>query len=163
MAQRKVFVGGSIRVRALPSCVKDFLDAEIAAGSSFLLSDAAGVDTEVQKHLYARGCRDVTVYTMHKSRANIGGWPVKYHRASVGVRGGAYHAVKDREMDRAADVGIMVWDGSSRGTCNNITELLDAGKPTYVFDASRDAATIYRDRASFDERETRDHTNERPR
>ena len=127
-------MGGSIRVAALPSSIKEILDAEMAAGSSFILGDAEGVDVEVQRHLNARNYRDVTIYTMDRSRANVGQWTVKNHKAPAGVRGGAYYAVKDREMDRASDAGIMIWDGSSSGTRNNIVALLGAGKPCVVHD-----------------------------
>jgi hypothetical protein len=36
-------------------------------------------------------------------------------------------------MAREADYGLMVWDGRSRGTRNNVHNLLKRGKPVVVF------------------------------
>ena len=44
-----------------------------------------------------------------------------------------YFAMKDAEMSRAADFGIMIWDGKSRGTLNNIFNLLEQRKEADVY------------------------------
>lgn len=41
--------------------------------------------------------------------------------------------MKDAEMSRAADFGIMLWDGKSKGTLNNILNLLEKQKEADVY------------------------------
>jgi hypothetical protein len=36
-------------------------------------------------------------------------------------------------MAEEADYGLMLWDGVSRGTLNNIRNLLHRGKPVVIF------------------------------
>lgn len=152
-----VFVGGSIGVRELPISAKDLLDRAMAERAAIIVGDAPGADTAVQHYLAERNYDNVTIYAMDRVRENVRGWPVKNHHAPAGVSGGAYYAVKDRAMDQAATRGIMIWDGRSSGTHNNILALLDAGKPVSVYDFRDWRITTYRTRASFDERLARGH------
>jgi hypothetical protein len=48
------------------------------------------------------------------------------------VIGDAY-ATKDRAMAAAATVGLMLWDGQSRGTLMNVLRLADRNKPVVVY------------------------------
>jgi hypothetical protein len=44
-----------------------------------------------------------------------------------------YYATKDRAMAAAATVGLMLWDGQSRGTLMNVLRLSRCGKPVMVY------------------------------
>lgn len=59
----------------------------------------------------------------------------------MGITGSQWHAVKDRAMDRDADEGVMIWNGKSSGTRNNILSLLEAQKSCIVQD--NDETFIY--------------------
>jgi SHS2 domain-containing protein len=52
---------------------------------------------------------------------------------NAGEKGFDFYTLKDREMAREADYGFMVWDGKSRGTLNNIVNLLSETKSTLLF------------------------------
>ena len=132
--KRIIFIGGSIVVRELPAAIENILDtAMLEGGASFVVGDAPGVDTLVQGYLSKAGWPHVTVYCMNYARSNIGRWPVAKHKAPAGVTSSAWHAIKDRAMDAAATDGVMVWNGTSSRTRNNILALLGAGKPCTVW------------------------------
>jgi hypothetical protein len=44
-----------------------------------------------------------------------------------------YYATKDRAMAAEATVGLMLWDGQSRGTLMNVVRLVGHGKPAVVY------------------------------
>jgi hypothetical protein len=44
-----------------------------------------------------------------------------------------YHTAKDLAMAESADCGFMLWDGLSKGTLNNILNLLERGKKSVVY------------------------------
>jgi hypothetical protein len=44
-----------------------------------------------------------------------------------------YYATKDRAMATAAAVGLMLWDGQSRGTLMNVLRLAERKKPVVVY------------------------------
>ena len=44
-----------------------------------------------------------------------------------------YYAFKDIEMAKESDYGIMIWDGESKGTLNNINNLLRQNKQVLVY------------------------------
>jgi hypothetical protein len=45
----------------------------------------------------------------------------------------SYYSVKDLAMAQDAGCGVMLWDGVSKGTLNNIENLLSGGKKTLVY------------------------------
>ena len=44
-----------------------------------------------------------------------------------------YYATKDRAMAEVATVGLMLWDGQSRGTLMNVLRLAARQKPVVVY------------------------------
>ena len=52
-------------------------------------------------------------------RNNVGDWPTREIDAPRGARGFDYYSLKDRAMAEAAEYGLMLWDGKSKGTVNN--------------------------------------------
>lgn len=98
-----------------------------------LLGDANGADKMVQDYLATRGYKCVVVYCMQQCRNNIGNWPTKHISAPDGRKDFTYYAAKDLAMARDAKCGIMLWDGRSKGTLNNVQQLLDARKHVLVY------------------------------
>jgi adenine-specific DNA-methyltransferase len=57
-------------------------------------------------------------------------------RRSESVKGFEFYAVKDREMAREADFGLMIWDGKSVGTILNVLRLIRADKKAVLFNVA---------------------------
>jgi len=128
-----VFIGGSRAVSRLPSIVRDKLDDLIKRNCTILVGDANGADKAVQQHFAQRGYAHVIVYCMDHCRNNMGGWPTKHMSRRDARKDFAYYAVKDAAMADDARCGVMLWDGKSKGTLNNIQHLTGAGKKTLVY------------------------------
>jgi hypothetical protein len=104
-------------------------------GFTVIVGDANGVDKAVQQYLSSKNYGNVVVFCMEDGcRNNVGGWPTRTIRTSErGRRGFAYYSTKDRAMAEEADYGLMLWDGSSRGTLTNIVHLVREGKTVVVY------------------------------
>ena len=134
MAPPKVFLAGSRRISRLPVEVKRRIDAMIDGEFRILVGDAAGADKAVQGYLADRAYRNVVVHCMEKScRNNVGHWPARRVAAPPGTRGFDYYSIKDRVMADTAEYGLMLWDGKSKGTINNIVNLLRRQRPAVVY------------------------------
>lgn len=142
--QAKVFIGGSRRLSRLNKEVRHRLDNIVEKGLTVIVGDANGADKAVQRYLADKRCDRVMVFCMRgKCRNNIGRWPTRDISAPPGARGFSYYAAKDRVMTGEADYGLMLWDGSSRGTLTSIVDLVRHGKPVVVYVApSKSSVTI---------------------
>jgi len=129
----KVFIGGSQSIRKLPAPVAARVDNIVESDFTVLIGDANGADRCVQKYLAEKGYADVLVFCTEVCRNNADGWKTTVISANSGEKGFDFYALKDREMAREADYGFMVWDGKSKGTLNNILNLLSENKGTLVF------------------------------
>lgn len=65
-------------------------------------------------------------------RNNVGYWEVRSVDPPKGARGFELYSVKDTQMAKDASYGLMLWDGKSRGTLENMRNLLVHGKPVTV-------------------------------
>jgi len=128
-----VFIGGSRAIARLNETIRARLDDLTQQDCHILIGDANGADKAVQKYLASRGYRNVTVYCMGTPRNNAGDWKIHAVHADSSRRGFAYYAAKDIEMARAAECGLMLWDGRSKGTLHNILNLLGADKKVLVY------------------------------
>jgi hypothetical protein len=129
-----VFISGSRRASRLNAEVRHRLDRIIDRGLRVLVGDANGADKAFQTYLASRGYRNVEVFcTEGICRNNIGGWRTRGVPAPEAHSGFEYYSAKDAEMAREASVGLMLWDGRSRGTLANISRLLDAHKKAVVY------------------------------
>jgi hypothetical protein len=128
-----VFIGGSRAVSRLNPAIREKLDDLIARNCHILIGDANGADKAVQQHFLDCGYRNVTVYCMDRCRNNLGAWPLQHVHHTGGARDFAYYAAKDSAMANDAKCGVMLWDGKSKGTLNNIQNLLSSGKKALVY------------------------------
>lgn len=129
----KVFIGGSQSIKKLPASVTARITNVIEPDFTVLVGDASGADRCVQQYLAEKGYANVLVFCTGVCRNNAGGWKTMVVSANAGERGFDFYALKDREMAREADYGFMVWDGKSKGTLNNVLNLLCENKSTLVF------------------------------
>ena len=106
----------------------------IDKGFQILVGDANGADKAVQRYLADRSYPHVLVHCMKgRCRNNVGNWPRREVAAPSGAKGFDYYSLKDRAMAEAAEYGLMLWDGRSKGTVNNIMNLSRGGKPVLVY------------------------------
>jgi hypothetical protein len=128
-----VFIGGSRAVSRLNEVIRDQLDDLIARQCTIFIGDANGADKMVQEHFAHRGYADVIVYCMDKCRNNVGSWSTRQSSRPKGPKDFAYYAAKDLAMAQDAHCGVMLWDARSKGTLNNIQQLVSRGKKTLVY------------------------------
>ena len=140
----KVFFGGSRRLSRLNRAVKGRADNIIAKGFKILIGDANGADKAMQQYLAEKGYENVVVFCMeHSCRNNIGNWQIKVVASNRNTKDFFYYATKDKEMSKQANYGFMLWDGMSKGTLNNIINLLERDKYVLVyFSPSEEFITI---------------------
>ena len=130
----KIFIGGSRAVSRLNGEIRNRLDDFIRRGDSILLGDANGADRAVQQHFADRHYPNVEVFCMEgRPRNNVGAWPVRNVAAPNSRKDLSYYAAKDAVMAQEAGCGVMFWDGKSKGTLQNVLNLMAAGKKTLVY------------------------------
>ena len=130
----KVFIGGSRRITTLAPEVRRRLDQIIEKRLSVLVGDANGADKAVQQYLHGRSYDLVEVFcTGGHCRNNVGPWKVIDVPAPHARRNFDFYEAKDRRMTEESSIGLMLWDGKSRGTLSNVRRLLDAGKKVVLW------------------------------
>ena len=128
----RVFISGSKSISALPEEVKSLLDSYIDTGAEILVGDCYGVDAAVQMYLDSKGYSNVIVYCSGETPRNnfvTGAKVCSYAEAAKGLTGREFHYVKDIQMANDCDQAIMIWDGKSNGTGENIRRVKEMGKP----------------------------------
>ncbi len=134
MSTATVFVAGSRQISRLSTEVRSRLDKIMEKGFQILVGDANGADKAVQRYLADNSYPNVLVHCMRSHcRNNVGNWPTRKVDASRGVGGFDYYSLKDRAMAEAAEYGLMLWDGKSKGTVNNVVNLSRDHKPVVVY------------------------------
>ncbi|MCI0391203.1 MAG: hypothetical protein MOB07_20880 [Acidobacteria bacterium] len=141
----KVFIGGSRSLMRLPSAVASRVDNIAVSNFTVLVGDAIGADICVQQYLAEKNYANVQVFCTGVCRNNAGAWKTMVISANAKEKGFDFYALKDQEMARAADYGFMVWDGKSKGTLNNILNLLSEHKNVLVFFSPDDSFHTIRD------------------
>jgi hypothetical protein len=128
-----VFIGGSRAISKLNDVIREQLDNLITKRCGILIGDANGADKSVQKYFAEKRYPNVTVFCMERCRNNIGGWQTRPITAPSKAKGFEYYAAKDAAMAQEAKCGLMLWDGESRGTLNNVLNLLGHSKTVLVY------------------------------
>ncbi len=130
----KVFLGGSRHVRALNAVIRKRLNDVISSELFVFVGDANGADKAMQTYLADRQYRNVQVFCSGKDcRNNIGSWETREINTDRAEKDFQFYAAKDTVMSEEADSGLMLWDGKSKGTLNNILNLLEQGKQVAVY------------------------------
>jgi len=130
----KVFVAGPRAISSLDALVQEKLNRIYQKKYTVLIGDASGADRAVQSFFSDLGYGNVIVFASNgRARNNIGSWEIRNISVPDHAKGFNYYAVKDKAMADDADCGLMIWNGESKGTLNNIINLLNAGKQTVVY------------------------------
>jgi adenine-specific DNA-methyltransferase len=131
----KIFISGSKSISKLPDLAKTFIDQFIENNDEILIGDCYGVDAVVQKHLESKGFSNITVYCSGVNPRNNFTSSAKIHscaEAAKGLTGRAFHYVKDVQMAKDCDQALMIWDGKSKGSAENLKRIKEMGKPFVV-------------------------------
>ena len=130
----KIFIAGPRAIPNLNKSVEEKLYGIYEKDHVVLVGDADGIDKAVQGFFSAVNYGNVIVYASNgKARNNLGKWPVEAIRVSGQTKGFDFYAAKDEAMANSADYGFMIWNGESKGTLNNIVNLLNGKKNVLVF------------------------------
>ena len=134
----KVFVGGSKTIAGLTDCAKSAIDELCAIGARILIGDCFGADKLIQEYLVLKGYTNVIVYVSgYMVRNNVGGFPMKFIDCG-NLKGYEFYQQKDIAMANDADYGLMLWDGKTRGTEQNVIYLKNIGKPVRIISYSQE-------------------------
>ena len=131
----KLLISGSKSISVLSDDVKSTLDNYMANGTEFLVGDCYGVDAAVQKYLESKRYSNATIYCSGETPRNnfVTGAKVRScAEAAKGLTGSAFHYVKDIQMVLDCDQALMIWDGKSKGTGENIRRITEMEKPNKV-------------------------------
>ena len=146
-----VFISGSRRIRRLSVDVRHRLDSIIEKRLPVVIGDANGADKAVQLYLSSRGYDLVEVFCAGESpRNNVGDWRLHGIEPPHPARDFDYYASKDREMARAATVGLLIWDGESQGTLMNVLRLVAQHKTAVVYVTPDKGFSEVRSRGDFE-------------
>jgi len=130
----KIFIAGPRKVTKLNDQVKDRLENIKRNNYTVLVGDANGVDKAVQSYFNNVFYYNVIVYSVNgKPRNNVGNWDTKNIVLNQKKKDFSYYTAKDKEMAKDADFGLMIWNGKSRGTLNNIINLSRLNKKTLLY------------------------------
>lgn len=130
----KVFLGGSRNLGRLNPAIRTRLHNLINNKHTVLIGDANGVDKAVQSFFAEEGYKNVIVYCMGgECRNNVGSWEINAIDSGGRKKDFAYFAMKDAQMSLDADYGFMIWDGESKGTLNNMLNLIQQNKHALVY------------------------------
>lgn len=130
----KVFIAGPRAIKELDDNVCKKLENICNKNYEVLIGDANGVDSTVQHFLSKKNYKNVTVFVSGKTiRNNYGNWLVHNVYVDSNIKGFDFYAKKDYEMARNADIGFMIWNGESKGTFNNIMNLLKMNKEVVLY------------------------------
>jgi len=132
----KIVLGGSRNLNQVPDVVAQRLDAWMESGEDFLIGDASGIDSALQRYLKDKHYQSVIVYTAADAvRHNLANWRTQVVETGLKSKSAARHTIKDRKMTELANAGLMLWDQESIGTLANILDLARHGKNVTVYDS----------------------------
>ncbi|MDR3243900.1 MAG: hypothetical protein LBT79_04045 [Elusimicrobiota bacterium] len=128
-----VFISGSIGINKLPKTALEKIDNIINQNMTVYIGDAKGVDLLVQKYLSKKKYNNVVVYFVSSEiRNNVGKWQARHIETNITKKSRELYTVKDEAMAKEADYGLMIWDGQSKGTLNNIQNMKSVNKRFFV-------------------------------
>lgn len=135
----KVFIAGPRAVLNLNDSIKERLLNIYNNNYTVLVGDANGVDRLIQSFYFDLKYKNVIVYASgNKVRNNLGNWNVEQIPVDSKIKGFDFYAQKDIAMSESSDYGFMIWNGKSKGTLNNMMNLLSNKKNILVYFIPRD-------------------------
>jgi len=131
---KTIFLSGSRAINRLNDEIRSRVRNIMNNEFRIILGDANGADKALQKFLLDCNYKNVVIFCAGNTcRNNLGNWDV--HQVSVDPKltGRSFYTQKDKEMAIRADYGLVMWDGKSAGSINNVFELLKKNKYAVVY------------------------------
>lgn len=129
-----VFLSGSRTIGRLNDMIRDRIRNMMDQDFRIVVGDANGADKAFQAFLAGALYKNVSVFCAGPvCRNNVGNWPVERIQVDAKFKGRDFYTQKDKEMAIAADYGLVLWDGKSAGSINNVFELLKWQKRVVVY------------------------------
>ena len=133
-----VFLSGSRKINRLNEVIRGRIQNIVDQNFQVVVGDANGADKAMQSYLADRHYRNVAVYCAGGiCRNNVGSWSTENIHIDPKLKGRAFYTEKDKAMAAKADFGLVLWDGKSEGSINNVLELLKNGKKSVVYFSPR--------------------------
>lgn len=131
---KTIFLSGSRAISRLNDDIRTRIQNIMSSGFDVIIGDANGADKALQKFLAESKYNKVTVFCAGSSfRNNLGEWKIQQVNVDSKLTGRDFYTQKDKEMAVKADYGLVLWDGKSAGSINNIFELLKNQKYAVVY------------------------------
>jgi len=131
---KKVVFGGSRKLGKLNKAIREHADNIMAERHLVLIGDANGADRAMQEYLAQKNYPHVLVFCAGSDcRNNIGRWETRFVPSGRAHKDFQHYAIRDKQMIKEADYGFMVWDGKSKGTLNQIVNLIEVDKHVIVY------------------------------
>lgn len=130
----KVFIAGPRAINELDEniCIK--LNSICQKNYDVLVGDANGIDSSIQEFLRKKDYKNVTVFASKGiARNNYGDWKIENVKVDDNITGFDFYATKDLSMAQNTDIGFMIWNGKSKGTFNNMINLLNLEKEVILY------------------------------
>ena len=129
----KVFISGSRSITQLDRNAVDLIFRAVNEGAEIIVGDADGVDSAVQQLLRKIKYPNVTVFAMNGRARNHNDFKINSIKNSKDVHFKKYYSEKDVAMTNEASLGLIIWDGESKGTLNNLKRLNSQHKECIVY------------------------------
>ena len=139
----KIFIAGARKIDYLSGEVLKELRKIIENNDKIFVGDADGVDKTIQTFLKSKSYNNVIVYSMENVRNNIGNWENIKIFTTLKKNTREYFTEKDKKMAEIADEGFMIWNKESKGTLNNIINLLIMNKKVQLYIQEKNKNTFY--------------------
>jgi hypothetical protein len=139
----KIFIAGARKIDFLSGEVLKNLKKIMENNDKILVGDADGVDKTIQTFLKSKSYNNVIVYSMENVRNNIGNWENIKIFTTLKKNTREYFTEKDKKMAEIADEGFMIWNKESKGTLNNIINLLIMNKKVQLYIQEKNKNTFY--------------------
>lgn len=134
MKNLKIFIAGPRAISELDENINMKLNSICEKGYEVLVGDADGIDSSIQKFLNNRAYKNVTVFASKGiARNNYGDWQIENVVVDDNVKRFDFYATKDLSMAKNTDIGFMIWNGKSKGTFNNMINLLNLEKEVILY------------------------------
>ena len=139
----KIFIAGARKIDFLSGEVLKNLKKIMENNDKIFVGDADGVDKTIQTFLKSKSYNNVIVYSMENVRNNIGNWENIKIFTTLKKNTREYFTEKDKKMAEIADEGFMIWNKESKGTLNNIINLLIINKKVQLYIQEKNKNTFY--------------------
>lgn len=148
----KVFIAGPRAVSKLNKTIEKRLYNIYNNNFTVFVGDANGVDKLIQSFYLNLNYKNVVVFASNgKARNNIGKWPMETVLADEKAKGFNFYVQKDIAMAKKADYGFMIWNGKSKGTLNNILNLIVENKKVLIYFIPQDKFILIENAAKLEQ------------